>query len=769
MAKTLYDLMDWPEVEAIIYSESDDPHAILGPHKTSKGILVQAFLPEAEKVVLKLETGVKYPMERMEEPGFFAVLLPKKTTAGYTFLVTWQSGEEEELKDPYCFEPVWGQEDTQKFNCGIHYRIYEKMGAQEMTLDGVDGVLFSVWAPNAIRVSVVGEFNRWDGRRHQMRRLWDSGVFELFIPALSKECIYKFELKLKGNQIALKTDPYAFAVESAKGAASVVQNLNTFSWEDEKWIAQRKKFDFKSSAMSILQVDLGTFLAKKEEGEAHNYRELAAAVKAYVQKNGYTHVQLTPVMEHLKEEENPKVYGYYAVTSRYGSAKDFQYFVNELHKSGIGVFVEWMPIFFELNPYGLSAFDGTFLYEHKDMRQGFNRKRNACIFNYARPEVKNFLIANALFWVDKYHVDGIVVKKADAVLYLDYDKELGEWLPNMYGGNENLDGIEFFKHLNSVFKKRHADVLLEADDRSGWPRVTAPVEEDGLGFDLKLNDGWSKDVMQYMQLDPYFRSGCYYEFIMSMVYAYTEQFVLPISWEHIGDGSGCLHERMPGEDVLKWANLRLLYGYLMCHPGKKMLGADFAFEQSEYLAKWNNLYKTLPALHEMDYDAEGFEWVNQISAGENILSFLRKTKRKEDTLLIVCNFAPLPHNDYKVGVPCNGKYKEIFNSDAEEFGGFGFLNPRIKQAKKEPCDGREYSISIKVAPLCISVFQYTPLADAKNASGTKKSLLKETLNQKIQEAEAIGDVEKQMKAAKEVEHRQKTAKGGKRKRKEEVK
>ncbi len=754
MAKTLYDLMDWPEIETIIYSESDDPHAILGPHKTSKGILIQTFLPTAQKVTVKLQDGRLYPMELIEKPGFFAVLLPKKAASEYTLLVAWQSGEEEEIKDPYCFEPVWGQEDTQKFTCGIHYRIYEKMGAQEMTLDGVDGVLFSVWAPNAVRVSVVGDFNQWDGRCHQMRRLWDSGVFELFIPGLSAGCIYKYELKLKGNQISLKTDPYGYAVGQMPEAASIVSNLHAFSWEDEEWLAKRKKMDFRSSAMSVLQVDLETFLEKKADGTAPDYRELAEAIKSYVQQNGYTHVQLMSVMEYTGEGAGDSgTYGYYAVAGRYGAAEDFQYFVNVLHTAGIGVLLEWTPIFFERNQYGLSAFDGTFLYEHRDARQGFNRVRNACIFNYARPEVKNFLISNALFWADKYHIDGVVVKKADAVLYLDYDKGMGEWLPNMYGGNENLDGIEFFKHLNSMFKKMYPDVLLEADDKSGWPNMTAPVEEGGLGFDLKLNDGWTRDVMQYMQLDPYFRSGSYYDLLMSMVYAYTEQFILPVSWEYTG--AGCLYGRMPGDESAKWANLRTMYGYMMCHPGKKMIGAEFAQEQPEYLAEWNKLYRMLPALYEMDYDAEGFEWINQISADENIISFVRKTKRKNDTLLIICNFSPLPHNDYKIGVPYSGKYKEIFNSDAEEFGGFGFLNPGMKQAKKEPCDGRDYSVTVKVAPSGISVFQYNPPAETKSTSGTKKSLLKETLHQKMQEEDAAGNAEKQMKAAKEVEHRQK--------------
>lgn len=775
MAKTLYEMMDWPEIETIIYSESDDPHAVLGPHKVSKGTLVQAFLPEAEGVSLKLkENGKLYPMELMEEPGFFAVLLPKKIKPDYTFLVTAEDGTQMEVEDSYRFEPVWDIKDTQKFQCGVHYSVYEKMGAIPMTIDGTAGVLFSVWAPNAIRVSVVGDFNHWDGRIHQMRRLWDSGIFELFIPGVKDGSIYKYELKLKGNQISLKTDPYGNELEGFPGAAAIVVDQEEYHWQDADWLKVREDKNSLQSPISVCQLHLNTFSEKDENDNYRNYRELAAAVCRYVKRLGYTHVLLMALNESSKKERSDyATFGYYAPTGRLGDINDFKYFVDYLHQENIGVLMQWTPIFFEKNYAGLSAFDGTCLYEHRDARQGFHNRRQACIFNYARPEVKSFLISSVMFWADKYHIDGFDVCKADAVLYLDYDKEFGEWLPNMYGSNENLDGIEFFKHMNSVFKKAHKDVLLIADEKSGWPRVTGSVENDDLGFDLKLNNGWEEDVLSYMEMAPLFRSGSYSDMLMSMVYAYTDNFMLPLDWERFMGGQPSMYGRMPGSERLKMANLRVLYGYMMCHPGKKLMFMGQAYGQREawsmdtplrlnemetepykqladYVAALHELYKKEPALYALDFEPDGFEWINQISANENIVVFVRKTDKREDTLLIVCNFAPEEHEDYKIGVPYAGRYKEIFNSDAVIFGGVGFDNPRVKNAREDECDGREYSVRIKVASFGVSVFRYNPVTEKTTRTTTGKSSLKQQLNAKMKEEDALGDMEKQMKAAKVV-------------------
>lgn len=765
MAKTLYDWMDWPEIETITYSESDDPHTVLGAHKISKGLLVQAFYPDADKVVLRLkENGKEYPMELMEEPGFFAVLLPKKARPEYTFVITDTSGTKKELEDPYRFDPVWEQTDTQKFNCGIHYKLFEKMGAIPMTIDGIDGVLFSVWAPNAVRVSVVGSFNGWDGRVHQMRRLWDCGVFELFIPGVAIGSEYKYELKLKGNRLSMKADPYAHGVAAFPEGNSVVTDIDGYGWQDGSWMKKRKSNTSLDMPVSIYQLQLNTFDKRDKDGNYPNYRDLAPNICNHVKSMGYTHIQLMPVMEY--QDEQYHTFGYYAPTSRFGKPEDLQYFVDYMHKEGIGVLLEWMPIYFDACDAGLRAFDGTFLYDHRDERQGYHKGEQAGIFNYARPEVKNFLIANVLYWIEKFHIDGITVHKADAVLYLDYNKKLGEWLPNMYGGNENIDGVELFKHMNSIIKELHEDVLLLGEDRSGWQDFTGIVKDGALGFDMKFNHGWTEDVLSYMQLDPLFRSGSYYDMLMGMVYAYKDKFVLPLSYEYVRGSLGSMYRKMPGNAQSKIDNLKVFYGYLMTQPGKKMLfmGQDYGEkhawdgvrplnmelmqtsphqELADYVAAWNAFYKKHPALYAQDFTEEGFEWINQISANENIIAFVRKSEKRDETLLVVINFVPVKWENYKIGVPYPGKYKEVFNSDAVEFGGTGFNNPRVKTSKEDECDGRADSIRIKVAGLSISVFQFS-----EQAGGTKKaSALKDSLKRKVQQEESIGDVEKQMKAA----------------------
>lgn len=773
MAKTLYDLMDWPEIETITYSESDDPHAILGPHKISQGLLVQAFLPEAEKVVLKLdESGREYPMELVEEPGFFAVLLPKKSKPVYTLLVTDKNGRQTQIEDPYRFEPVWEQTEIQKFTCGIYYKVYEKMGAIPMTIDGVDGVLFSVWAPNAVRVSVIGMFNHWDGRVHQMRRLGDCGIFELFIPGIKAGSEYKFELKLKGNHMSIKTDPYAHAVGAFPEANGIVQNPDGYSWQDAKWMTTGRNGVDENRPFSAYELHLGSFMPAKEDGSFPSYRELAKEVCAHVKKMGYTHVLLLPLTEYMSEESSGyHTFGYYAPTRRYGSPDDLKYFIDYLHRENIGVLMEWAPIFFETCDTGLRAFDGTFLYEHMDERRGYHRREQGGIFNYAREEVTNFLIANALYWLDKFHLDGLMVHKTDALLYLDYNKDTGEWLPNMYGGNENLDGVEFLKHLNSIIRKNCAGCIMIADDKSGWKGMTRPVEEDALGFDLKLNHGWTQGILSYMELDPLFRRGSYYDMLMSMVYAYTDKFALPVTQDYMRGTLGSMYKKMPGSNVQKINNLKVLYGYMMTHPGKKVLfmGQDYGEpcawkgtnvlqtdtrlnsphkELEKYVSAWNTFYKKHPALYKMDFSEDGFEWINQISADENIIVFVRKTDKKEDTLLVVCNFVPVEWENYKIGVPYPGRYKEVFNSDAAEYGGSGYVNPRVKTAKADECDAREYSIRIRTAPLSISVFQYS---ENDKPAGRPETSLKNALKQKIEEAEKIGDVEKQARAAKAVE------------------
>ncbi len=746
MDEKLYDMMDWAGIEGVVYSEEDHPHDLLGPHLTEEGVLIQTFIPTAKEISVVVE-GVKktYPMEMEDEAGFFAVLLPRKKIPSYKLLVTYDDDSKQELWDPYSFAPQITEKETKKFNAGICYDIYEKLGAHPMTIGGVSGVYFAVWAPNALRVSVVGDFVLWDGRRLPMRRLWDSGIFELFLPGLEEGAIYKYEIKAKGGMTYLKADPYANAAQLRPETASVVANLCDFTWTDETWMSARKAIDTKKQPMFVYEMHLGSWKKPEDGRYFYNYRELAPMVAEYVKSMGYTHIELLPIMEHpLDASWGYQVTGYYAPTARYGSPRDFMYFMNYMHEQGIGVILDWVPAHFPRDNHGLAAFDGTCLYEHLDPRQGSHPHWGTLIYNYGRPEVKNFLIANALFWVKKYHADGIRMDAVASMLYLDYGKNDGEWVANIYGGNENLEAVEFLKHLNSIFKKQTDGALLIAEESTAWPKITGALDDGGLGFDYKWNMGWMNDTLGYMQLDPIFRSYHHNDLTFSMIYAYSEDFVLSLSHDEVVHGKGSMIGKMPGRRELKFANLRALYGYLMTHPGKKLLfmGQDFAqfhewneekglewelLEQEEhrkmqdYMKALLTLYRENPALYQMDYQPEGYEWINCIASNENLLVYMRKTEKEDETLLVVCNFSPLVYENRRIGVPFHGKYKEIFNSDRAEFGGTGVVNLRVKVSKKESCDERENSIVIKVPPMGVSVFACTRVKETASANATAKA------------------------------------------------
>lgn len=747
MTNKLYKLMDWAAIEAIVYSEEDNPHKILGIHSVSGGKLVQVFYPEAIEAVLHTK-GKDYPMEQADEEGFYAVLIPKNTsTDNYSFTVTMEDGTKHDFYDPYGFEPVIDKKDAEKFNKGINYEIYHLLGAHPYVIDGIHGVLFAVWAPNAMRVSVVGDFNHWDGRVHQMRRLWDSGIFELFIPMANIGDNYKFEIKAKGGLTFLKADPYAFYSQKRPENASVVYDLAGFSWNDDKWMEQRKEVNSHKTPMSILEVHLGSF-AKPDDGrDFYNYRELAPMIASYVKEMGYTHIELMPIMEHPFDASwGYQVIGYYSPTSRYGTPDDFRFFMNYLHQNGIGVILDWVPAHFPRDTHGLSNFDGTCLYEHEDPRQGFHPHWGTLIYNYGRPEVKNYLISNVLYWAKEFHADGIRMDAVASMLYLDYGKNDGEWIANMYGGKENLEAMEFLKHLNSIMKKMEPSVLMIAEESTAWPNVTGEIKKDGLGFDYKWNMGWMNDFLDYMRCDPLFRAGRHGELTFSMIYAYSEKFVLVLSHDEVVHGKASLIGKMPGEVPEKFANLRAAYGFMMMHPGKKLLfmGQDIGEfnEWNEersvewellqyddhkklkgYVAELNKFYKEHPALYELDEKAEGFEWINNISADENVVIFLRKTGKEKETLLVACNFSGVDREDYKIGVPFAGKYKEIFNSDAKKFGGSGFANTKILVSKDDECDEREESIRIKLPAFSVTVFSYTPFTTKEKAEIEKKKEL----------------------------------------------
>ena len=748
MEDKLYDLMDWAAIEALVYSEEDHPQNILGPHLTEYGILIQTFIPTAVKVAVKLKKSKKrYEMTMEDEAGFFAVLIPGKEIPSYELCVTYDNGETLEYIDPYAFPPMISEQDQVKFNAGICYDIYEKLGAHPICIKGVQGVHFAVWAPNAVRVSVVGDFNLWDGRRLPMQRLGNSGIFELFVPGIEVGSFYKYEIKAKGGLTFLKADPYANAAQKRPDTASVVADLSQFHWTDDDWMKARKKLDTTKNPMAIYELHLGSW-KKPEQEDFYNYRELAPMIAEYVKEMGYTHVELLPVMEHPFDGSwGYQVTGYYAPTARYGTPEDFMYFMNYLHTQGIGVILDWVPAHFPRDTFGLAQFDGTCLYEHLDPRQGSHPHWGTLIYNYGRPEVSNFLIANALFWADKYHADGIRMDAVASMLYLDYGKNDGEWVANMYGGNENLEALEMLKHLNSIFKKREDGAILIAEESTAWPMITGDVNDGAVGFDYKWNMGWMNDFLHYMSLDPIYRAANHGGLTFSMIYAYSENFVLTLSHDEVVHGKGSLIQKMPGELPQKFANLRAAYGYMMMHPGKKLLfmGQDFAQykEWNEAVGlRWEDLnheenqqmqryvkellafYKTHPALFELDFHPDGFEWINCVDAEENILVFLRKGTRKEDTLLIICNFSPLVYEDHPVGVPYPGKYKEIFNSDKEEFGGAGNVNPRVKASRTAECDEKADSIRIKIPPMGIAVFSYAPSAakekKAKKQTGIKK-------------------------------------------------
>lgn len=762
MDKKLYDMMDWAGIEELVYSEAAEPRQLLGPHVTEDGILIQAYIPTAAQIIVKTAKGKEYPMEFQELQdgnGVFAVLVPGKRIPDYTLRITYDGGMSAEIHDPYAFDSQYTDTDLKKFAEGIHYEIYRKMGAHPMELKGIKGVNFSVWAPCAVRVSVVGDFNSWDGRRHQMQRLGDSGIFELFIPELEAGAVYKYEIKNRKGEPMMKSDPYGNYAELRPNTASVVWDISQYQWQDEKWMAAREKTDTKAGPVSIYEMHLGSWIRKPisvdEDGreivgsEFYNYREIAPRLAEYIKEMGYTHVELMPVMEHpLDASWGYQVTGYYAPTSRYGTPDDFMYFMDYMHGQGIGVILDWVPAHFPRDSYGLAAFDGTCVYEHQDPRQGSHPHWGTLIYNYGRPQVSNFLIANALFWAKQYHADGIRMDAVASMLYLDYGKNDGEWVANIYGGHENLEAVEFLKHLNSVFKGQTRGALLIAEESTAWPQITGAVKDNGLGFDYKWNMGWMNDFTSYMQCDPYFRNHNYGKLTFSMLYAYSEDFVLVFSHDEVVHGKYSMLCKMPGENYeAKANNLRAAYGYMYGHPGKKLLfmGQEFAQVSEwneneelpwgileypvhkttqEYVKALNKLYRTQPALSQKDFHPDGFQWINCSLSSENMVIFQRKTDKPEETLLFVSNFAPVEHKDYQIGVPFYGKYKEILNSDAEIYGGSGAGNPRVKTSKQEEWDERPNSIVIDVPPMSTIIFSCTPMPEpvkkeAKAAKETK--------------------------------------------------
>ena len=752
MFNELYGMMNWPIIEGIEYSDIRNPHDLLGPHMTDKGLLIQAYVPGSDEVLIEY-SGKKMYMCKMDDAGFYAALIDTNEIIPYKLLI--QKGEEFiEKYDAYSFKIGEEIGAIKKFNTGINYSAYDLLGAHKKTIDGVSGVVFRVWAPAAVRVSVVGDFNNWDGRFHQMSEIETTGVFEIFVPEIEEGELYKYEIKIKRDENILKSDPYAVSIENKENGATVITNIDNFKWTDDLWLKNRENFNAQSSPLSVYQLNIGTF-ARNSEGRA-NYKEIAKDVADYVSSMGYTHIELMPIAEYFDDLSlGYLVNFFYAPTSRYGSAEELMYFVDYMHSKNIGVILDWSINQFASDNAGLGKFDGSQLYEHANPKRGVNPRNGALLFNLGRPEVKNFLLANAFMWIDKFHMDGLCVANAASMLYLDYDRKPGEWEINILGGKEDLEAIELLKHLNSIIHHTRKGVITIADDNSGFPQTTGEVSDLCVGFDLKTNTEWRKDVLSFLGRPAYSRKNFYNDISLSMIYQYSENYTIGYPEHEFIDGSSSLIGRMTGDDEeMKFSNLKLALAYTFVHPGKKTLfmGQDMAqypewnlnntldmnlLKEAKHknindmVKELNKLYKTQSALYELDNDSDGFEWINNISANECILTFVRKGSKEEDTLLVVCNFDAMEHENYKIGVPFKGKYKEIFNTDSKAFGGTGYTNSRLKQSKTDECDGREESVRVNVAPLSISIYSFSK-SDEKLATNTeaKANVEKKTTTKK---------------------------------------
>lgn len=753
MDGTMYNVMNWPEIEAIVYAEHSNPHSILGAHKVEDGYLISCFFPRAKSVILQMHENQKYEMECIDKEGFYSILIQVESKPFYTYSVTYDTGQVVKAFDPYNFDQIIKKEELKLFEKGVHYTIYERLGAHRMIINGIEGIFFAVWAPKALRVSVVGDFNLWDGRRHPMRQLGESGIYELFIPQLPFGEIYKYEIKVKGGMNILKADPYAYQAELRPATASITCDIDSFQWTDKYWLEGRADKNSKEKPMIIYEVHLGSWKKPSIEGDSafYNYRELAPMLAEYVIEMGYTHIELLPIMEHpLDASWGYQVTGYYAATARHGSPQDFMYFMNYMHEKGIGVILDWVPAHFPRDAHGLANFDGTCVYEHQDPRRGAHPHWGTLIYNYGKPQVSNFLIANGLFWIEKFHADGIRMDAVASMLYLDYGKEEGEWIPNKYGGKENLEAMEFLKHFNSIVKKRAPGVLVMAEESTAWEGVTKPVEKKGLGFDYKWNMGWMNDFTDYMRTDPLFRKGKHGELTFSMVYAYSEDFILVLSHDEVVHGKCSMIHKMPGNMTDKFANLRIAYGFMMAHPGKKLLfmGQEFAQltewnekislqwgllerrehrQMQQYVKVLNRFYKTYPCLYEEDCNYDGFQWISNLDADNSTVSFVRKSQKRKEVLLFVFNFTPIRHSKFRVGVPFHGRYQEVFNSDCEEYGGKTVNISRSKLSKEREWDGREESIEMILPSLGMVVFQ---CFEIKKEMKKKESQLERIIEEK---------------------------------------
>lgn len=614
---------------------------------------------------------------------------------------------------------------------GSHYKKYEKLGAHLMEINGEKGVHFAVWAPNARGVSVIGDFNNWDAGSHPMHCLGSSGIWEIFIPGIGEGALYKFEIMSRFHKyVVQKADPFAFYFELRPKSASIVYDINRYGWNDEEWMQKRTRTNWLESPVSVYEVHLGSWMRAPEDNNRWlTYRELSEKLIPYVNEMGYTHLELLPVTEHpLDASWGYQTLGYFAPTSRHGEPLDFMYFVDKCHQAGIGVVLDWVPAHFPTDGHGLGFFDGTCLYEHEDPKKGFHPDWGTKIFNYGRNEVRSFLISNAVFWFEKYHVDALRVDAVASMLYLDYSRKEGEWIPNMYGGRENLEAIDFLKRFNEVSHQYHPGIITVAEESTAWPNVSKPAYLGGLGFSMKWNMGWMNDTLEYFSKDPVHRKYHHSNLTFSLLYAFSENFVLPLSHDEVVHGKRSLLDKMPGDMWQKFANLRSLFGFMYGHPGKKLLfmGTEFGqrgewdFDKSldwhllelephqgllRFVKDLNNLYRSEPSLYEVDFEYKGFEWIDLRDVEGGVVSFLRRAKNYDDFIIIVCNFTPVPRLNYRIGVPAAGFYKEVLNSDSGIYWGSNMGNAGGVHADDIPFHQRPYSINITLPPLSALIFK----------------------------------------------------------------
>jgi 1,4-alpha-glucan branching enzyme len=732
-------------LERIVHAEDSDPFQILGPHWIERDgkreLAIRAFRPGSIEANVLWSNGAVSKATKIYPEGLFettAVPEASQLTGGdaipptaYRVQFRFADGNPLETLDPYAFPPLLTDYDLYLFGEGTHYKNYEKLGAHVREVQGVRGVHFAVWAPNAQRVSIVGDFNLWDGRTHAMRNRGASGIWEIFMPGLDESALYKFEILSRVNHhLGLKSDPYGFAAELRPKSASIVCNIDHHKWNDAAWLETRAKSDWLHSPMSIYEVHAGSWRRRATEGDRWlSYRELADELVPYVKRMGYTHIEFLPLMEHPFDASwGYQTVGYFAVTSRFGKPEDLMYFVDRCHQEGIGVLLDWTPAHFPRDAHGLGFFDGTHLYEHEDPRKGAHPDWGTFVFNYGRNEVQNFLLSNALFWIDKYHIDGLRVDAVASMLYLDYSRAPGEWIPNPFGGRENLEAIAFIKRLNEILHQMHPGALMIAEESTAWPAVSRPTYVGGLGFDLKWNMGWMNDTLRYFALDPIYRQHHHNELTFSMIYAFHENFVLPLSHDEVVHGKRALLEKMPGDDWQKFANLRLLFGYMYAHPGKKLLfmgnelgqrhefweggSVEWALEGSpphrgiqRLATDLNRLHREERALHEVDFEGAGFEWIEANDAATSVLSFLRRARSPDDAVLVVCNFTPVARENYRVGVPRPGFYREVFNTDSKYYAGTDIGNSGGVNGEPIPWNDRPYSLKLRLPPLAAMYFK----------------------------------------------------------------